>query len=76
VACSELRVQRQLQLSWGVRPFVMPLCDNVEELIEGAVDYLKKSKSIKAKDKVIIITGEPVGISGNVNLIEIKDIQK
>lgn len=68
------RVQRQLTLSWGVIPFVLPPCRSVEELVDRSLGYLKKNKWVKSGDKIIIIAGEPVGRSGNINLIEIKEI--
>lgn len=68
------RVQRQMTLSWGVIPFVLPPCRSVEELVDRSLGYIKKKKFVKKGDKIIIIAGEPVGRSGNINLIEIKEI--
>jgi pyruvate kinase len=68
------RVQRQLTLSWGIIPFVLPACRSVEELVDRSLGYIKKNKFVKKGDKIIIIAGEPVGRSGNINLIEIKEI--
>ncbi len=68
------RVQRQLTLSWGTIPFVLPACRSVEELVDRSLGYIKKKKFVKKADKIIIIAGEPVGRSGNINLIEIKEI--
>lgn len=74
VACGDDRVQRQLNLSWGITAFVLPRCDSMEELIDRSVGYLKKNKFLIKEDKIIIIAGEPVGRSGNVNLVEIKTV--
>jgi len=68
------RVQRQLTLSWGVIPFVLPPCRSVEELVDRSLGFIKKKKYIKKGDRIIIIAGEPVGRTGNINLIEIKEI--
>lgn len=75
VACDNERVQRQLYLSWGVSPFILPTCDSFEELVDRSIGYLKKLKLLKIDDKIIIIAGEPVGKSGNINLIEIRNIE-
>jgi len=75
VATDNERVRHQLNLSWGVRPFILPRCHTVEELVERAIGYLKKEKMIKKEDKIIVVAGEPVGASGIVNLIEIKTIK-
>lgn len=75
VACDDERIKRQLILSWGIIPFVLPTCKSIEELIERSILYLKQKKHIKSGEKLIIIAGEPVGKSGNVNLVEIKEIK-
>jgi len=74
VATDNERVQRQLNLSWGVIPFVLPSCRSLEELVDHSIGYLKKEKLVWKKDKIIIVAGEPVGRSGVVNLVEIKEI--
>jgi pyruvate kinase len=68
------RVQRQLTLSWGVVPFVLPPCHSVEELVDRSLGYIKKNKLVSSGEKIIIIAGEPVGRAGNINLIEIKEV--
>jgi len=68
------RVLRQLVLSWGVIPFTIPTCKSVEELIERSVSRCKKEKWMKKGNKIILVAGEPVGSSGNVNLVEIKEV--
>lgn len=75
VATDLLMVQRQLNLSWGVRPFVLPSCRTVEELVERSMSYLKKQKEVKKGDKIIIVAGEPVGQAGQVNLVEVKEVK-
>ncbi|MBU1348457.1 pyruvate kinase [Patescibacteria group bacterium] len=73
-ATSDERVRRQMDLSWGVVPFVLPPCSTVEELVERSIGALKKRRVVKKGDKIIVVAGDPVGASGTVNLIEIRDI--
>ena len=75
VAASSERVRRQLNLSWGIVPFVLPQCATVEELVDRSIGYLKKLKTVKAGDKIIVVAGEPVGVRGGVNLVEIREIK-
>lgn len=75
VAVAEERVRRQLNLSWGVVPFVLPQCEMVEELVDRSVGYLKNRKMVKDGDRLIVVAGEPVGISGGANLIEIRSVK-
>lgn len=75
VAVAEERVRRQLNLSWGVMPFILPQCEMVEELVDRSVGYLKNKKMVRDGDRLIVIAGEPVGISGGANLIEIRTVK-
>lgn len=68
------RVLHQLNLSWAVRPFILPQCRSIEELVDRSIGYLKKHNFVKKEDKMIILAGEPVGRSGRINLVEIREI--
>ncbi len=74
VATDTETVQHQLNLSWGIRPFILPPCKSIEELIERSLVYLKQTKEVKKGDKIIIVAGEPVGHAGGVNLVEVKKV--
>ena len=73
-ATQDTRILRQMNLSWGVIPFMLPHCATVEELIERSIGELKKIHAVLKGSKIIIIAGEPVGVSGGVNFVEIRDI--
>lgn len=75
VATNNERVRHQTNLSWGVVPFMLPKCATVEELVDRSVGWLKKEKLTEKGDKVIVVAGEPVGVSGGVNLVEIREIK-
>lgn len=75
VATNAVRVQHQLNLSWGVKPFILPPCHSIEELVERSVDYIKTNKLAKKDDLMIVVTGEPVGQAGHVNLVEVREIK-
>ncbi|HCC22146.1 TPA: pyruvate kinase [Candidatus Uhrbacteria bacterium] len=74
VAVPNDRVRNQMNLSWGVRPFLLPHCSTVEELVDRSLGYLKKEKMVRTGDKIIVVAGEPVGVSGNINLVEIRTV--
>ncbi len=74
VATSSVRVCRQLNLSWGVRPFILGECKTIEELIERSILELKNKKFISSGDRLIIVAGEPVGQAGHVNLLEVREV--
>jgi len=71
VACEDDRVKRQLSLTWGAIPFVLPPCKTIEKLIGMGINYLKENKFAKKGDQIIIVGGSPVGRSGQLNLVEI-----
>lgn len=75
VATTSERVQRQLNLSWGVKPFVLHPCRSVEELVENAISYLRKHHLVKKGEKVVVIAGEPVGEAGASNLLEVREVK-
>lgn len=75
VATSTPRVLRQLNLVWGVRPFILETCKSIEELIEKSVVELKRKKMVKTGDNIIVVAGEPVGEAGKVNLIEVREVE-
>ncbi len=75
VGTSSQRVQRQLNLSWGVIPFILETCSTIEELVERSIAYIKKHKIAKNGDNMVVVAGEPVGHAGNVNLVEVREIK-
>jgi len=75
VATNSKRAWRQLILSWGVTSFILPPVKTIEELITKSINYIKTKKIAKKKDLMIIVTGEPVGHAGNVNLVEVRKIK-
>ena len=68
------RAKQQMNLSWGVAPFMLPPCRSIEELVDRSVIVLKEQGYVVSGDKMVVIAGEPIGYSGNVNLLEVRDI--
>ncbi|MCB9798943.1 pyruvate kinase [Candidatus Nomurabacteria bacterium] len=75
VATGDERVRHQLNLSWGVLPFILPQCSSIEELVERSMVYLKKHGYVKVGDNMIVVAGEPVGHAGHVNLLEVREVK-
>ncbi|MDD4290329.1 MAG: pyruvate kinase [Patescibacteria group bacterium] len=68
------RVRRQLSLVWGIYSYKMPKCKNIEELIRKIMLFIRNNKLAKRGDMAVIVTGQPVGMKENMNLIELKKI--
>ncbi|MBI2098908.1 pyruvate kinase [Candidatus Uhrbacteria bacterium] len=66
------RVVRQLNLSWGIRPFFLKRVKNVDALIDGLFSYVKKAKLAKRGDRVILLSGEAVGAPGRATLVGLR----
>ena len=69
------RVRHQLNLSWGVHSFILPECKTIEELVDRSMSYIKKKKFAQKGDKIVVVAGEPVGHTGHVNLLEVREIK-
>lgn len=68
------RVVYQLNLSWGVQPFFVPLCETIPELIARALEHLLREKKVRSGDEIVVVAGEPLGESGSVNLVELRTV--
>lgn len=68
------RVVRQLNVSWGVRGYVIDKADTVPKLIDESLELLKTNKLVAGGDEIVIVAGEPLGESGSVNLVELRKI--
>jgi pyruvate kinase len=68
------KVYRQLSLVWGVRSYIIPKSRSLEELIKNAIALAKRRKLVKKGDKIVIVTGQPVGARENMNLVEVQTV--
>lgn len=69
------RAARQLTLSWGIISFILPRKRDIEDLVASFLKYVKKERFVKKGDRIVMITGEPVGAPGSTNLLEVKEIE-
>jgi pyruvate kinase len=61
----------QLALSWGVVPVLAKQKSDTAKLIEHAAECALKTGAVDKNDLVVVIAGDPVGVSGNTNLMKI-----
>ena len=72
IACVlEESVQRQLSLSWGVTPLLMPYAHSTDEMIDLSIECARNAGLIKDGDLVVLTAGVPVGVSGTTNMIKV-----
>jgi pyruvate kinase len=66
---SSLRVCRQMCLNYGVIPFYHTMPDTIEQFTQ-LVDSVVKDKGLaQAGDKIVLVTGQPLGGEGTTNAI-------
>ena len=72
IACvMKEQVQRQLALSWGITPLMMPLAHSTDELIEMSTALAKENGYLHNGELAVVTAGVPVGVSGTTNMIKI-----
>ena len=72
IACvMKEQVQRQLSLSWGITPLMMPLAHSTDELIEMSTALAQKNGYLHNGELAVVTAGVPVGVSGTTNMIKI-----
>ena len=72
VACLlDDHIQRQMALSWGVTPILMPYAKNTDELVDFAVEAAQKAGLVEQGDLVVVTAGVPVGVPGTTNMIRV-----
>lgn len=70
------KVERQLNLSWGVMPILIDEVSNTDELFEAGIKAGAKSGLLSDGDLVVLTGGTPVGMSGTTNTIKVQTIGK
>jgi pyruvate kinase len=68
-------IKRQLNISWGIFSLNMPRCKTVSEIINKSIKLVKQNKLVKKGDSVVIVTGQPVGKSQNMNLVKLQEVE-
>lgn len=63
------KVQRQMNLTWGVIPIMIDEMTDAEELIAHAIKRSVEEGLLEEGDIVVVTAGVPLGISGTTNLI-------
>jgi len=68
-------VERQMNLIWGVRPFLAKFYKHVDVMLCDSAEFLYKKGLVNEKDVVILSAGEPVSVSGSTNMMEIRRVK-
>ena len=72
----DMRVFRQLQMSWGVRPFIHTgEYQNHDDMINTLVGELTSKKVLNKKRRVVIASGKVVNKKGHTNTLEVYRVE-
>ena len=66
---------RQMNMSWGVTPLLIPEKDNTDELFRTAIEAAKLAGYVKKGDGVVVTAGVPLGIAGTTNLMKVEEVE-
>ncbi len=67
-------VCRQMNMSWGVIPFIIDEKTSTDELFAAAVDSAEEHRLVEDGDLVAITAGVPLGVSGTTNLMKVERV--
>lgn len=70
------KVRRQLNLSWGVIPFLTGEVTSTDRIFSLSAEVALKEKLVQNGDTVVITAGVPLGKSGCTNLIKAQVIDE
>jgi pyruvate kinase len=68
------RVRRQLNLSWGVLPYLSGRVDSTDRIFSLCTECAQKEGLVQAGDIMVIVAGVPIGKTGATNLMKIQAI--
>ncbi len=65
------RTMRQLQLSWGVVPFLCEMAEDSESMIQSSIKVAIDNKAVKLSDRVVLCAGIPLSSPVMTNTVRI-----
>lgn len=75
IACTmDEKVNRKLNLSWGVTPILLEEKQDTFELFDYAVEKVKEAGYVKEGDIAVVTAGVPLGTSGTTNMLKVQKI--
>lgn len=64
--------QRQLNMNWGIRPYLVPVASSTDEVFSQAVKVAKLSDLVNKGDTIVLAGGSTSGHSGTTNTIRVE----
>ena len=70
------KVRRQLNISWGVTPYLTGEVNSTDRIFSLSAEVALKERLVENGDTVVITAGVPLGKSGSTNLIKAQVIDE
>ncbi|MBU2552417.1 MAG: pyruvate kinase [Proteobacteria bacterium] len=70
----EERTFRQLSLSWGVIPALIPPCTDTEDVVDQARRWVREKGLAGPGDRLILSSGLPLHMPGTTNMLKVVDM--
>lgn len=67
--------QQQLNMNWGVRPYLVPVASSTDEVFRQAVEVAKLSDLVHVGDTIVLAGGSASGRSGTTNTIRAEVVE-
>lgn len=67
----ENSIQRQLNISWGIRPMINKFIGDQNQLFENVMIKVMETDLVKKKDLIILTAGIPTGNEGKTNMLKL-----
>ena len=68
-------IRNKMNLIWGVRPFLAPYTESIEELLDSAIAELKHQGLLQKKDLIIFVAGLPLTEVSESNFIKVHEVE-
>lgn len=67
-------VCRQMNLLYGVKPFLIAEDKSADHLFETALKTAREAGYVQEGDRVVLTAGLPLGVAGNTNMIRVVEV--
>ena len=68
------KVRRQLNISWGVTPFLTGEVTSTDRIFSLSAEVALKERLVQNGDTVVITAGVPLGVAGTTNMIHVIEV--
>ena len=72
--CSNGHARRRLALTWGIRSDELGVPGDVEGMVARVEERLKSRGLVKPGDRLVIVFGAPVGVTGHTNSLRLHEV--